>query len=79
MLLLLKSSNNTICSRFDADFCLYNLIEQPKLENGSTFSIDENSPSFILRYAECRHFPEDHVFYNKYGIWALVKKYLNLL
>ncbi|MES9699716.1 DUF4261 domain-containing protein [Bacillus sp. JJ927] len=55
-------------------FCLYNLIEQPKLENGSTFSIDENSPSFILRYAECRHFPEDHVFYNKYGIWALVKK-----
>ncbi|MGG0277493.1 DUF4261 domain-containing protein [Bacillus rhizoplanae] len=55
-------------------FCLYNLIERPELENGSTFSIDENSLSFILRYAECRHFPEDHVFYNKYGIWALVKK-----
>lgn len=55
-------------------FCLYSLIEKPKLEDGSTFSIDEKNPSFILRHTQCRHFPKEHLFHNKYGIWALVKK-----
>lgn len=55
-------------------FCLYSLIENPNLIDGSTFSIDENSPSFILRQTPCRHFPEDDLFHNKYGIWAMVKK-----
>ncbi|MFP7470568.1 DUF4261 domain-containing protein [Niallia taxi] len=55
-------------------FCLYNIIENPYLTEGSTFSIDENSPSFILRHTECRHFTEDDLFYNKYGIWAMIKR-----
>lgn len=55
-------------------FCLYNLIEKPSLTDHSTFSIDANSPHFILQHTECRHFSEDELFYNQYGIWALVKK-----
>ncbi|RJS67252.1 DUF4261 domain-containing protein [Priestia filamentosa] len=55
-------------------FCLYNLVERPKLVDSSTFSIDEHNPSFILKHTKCRHFSESHPFHNKYGIWALVKK-----
>lgn len=55
-------------------FCLYTLIEQPILENGSTFSIDENHSNFTLKHAECRHFSKDDLFYNPYGVWALIKE-----
>ncbi|MFE3574651.1 DUF4261 domain-containing protein [Lysinibacillus sp. NPDC059133] len=56
-------------------FCLYNLIEKPYLEDGSTFSLAEEHPIFVLRYSDCRHIPEDHLFYNKYGVWALAHKF----
>lgn len=53
-------------------FCLYNLIEKPKITSGETFSLDSNSPVYLLKLENCTMFEEDDPFYNPYGVWNLV-------
>lgn len=55
-------------------FLLYNLYEKPVLKSGETFSIDINSPYYILNHKPCTYFEEEHPFYNPYGVWELKKK-----
>lgn len=54
-------------------FCLYNLIENPKMNDGETFSLDPNSPVYLLEQENCTMFEEDDPFYNPYGVWNLVR------
>jgi Domain of unknown function (DUF4261) len=54
-------------------FCLYNLDEQPIIKDGETFSLDQNSPVYLLKQENCTMFEEDDPFYNPYGVWNLVR------
>ncbi|MCM3033911.1 hypothetical protein M3600_26065 [Niallia sp. MER 6] len=53
-------------------FCLYTLIERPKITSGETFSLDSDSPIYLLRQESCTIFEDDDLFYNPYGMWNLV-------
>jgi len=53
-------------------FCLYNLIGKPKITHGETFSLNTNSPIYIMNQEKCTMFDEDDPFYNPYGLWNLV-------
>lgn len=54
-------------------FCLYSIIEKPKINEGETFSLDSNSPIFLLKKENCTMFEEDDLFFNPYGIWNLIR------
>ncbi|RNB51667.1 DUF4261 domain-containing protein [Brevibacillus gelatini] len=54
-------------------FCLYNLVEKPKINAGETFSLDSSSPVYLLKHEECTMFESDDPFYNPYGVWRLVR------
>lgn len=54
-------------------FCIYSIIEKPKINDGETFSLDLNSPIFLLKKEKCTMFEEDDLFFNPYGIWNLIR------
>lgn len=54
-------------------FCLYNLDENPIINDGETFSIDSSGPIYLLEQENCTMFEEDDPFYNPYGVWNLVR------
>lgn len=55
-----------------SEFCLYNLIENPEINDGETFSLAADAPVFLMKREKCQLFEENHLFYNPYGVWNLV-------
>lgn len=53
-------------------FCLYLLTEEPELEDGQTFAVDDDAPVFELEHGPCVHFPQGDPFHNPFGVWTLV-------
>jgi hypothetical protein len=51
-------------------FNLYQLVESPKLEDGQTFSLDENAPRFRMKREPYDPGYEEPL-YNPYGLWVL--------
>ncbi len=54
-------------------FLLYLLLEQPRLRDGHTFSVDTDAPRYKLRHVTCTLYDRDDPFYNPYGMWQLSK------
>lgn len=52
-------------------FSLYQVLEQPHIRPGESFSPAPESPSFQINQEEDKRYPEDDIFYNKYGLWIL--------
>jgi len=52
-------------------FSIYQIVEQPTIKTGETFSAIENSPYFEILEEEDNRYPEGDGFYNKYGMWIL--------
>lgn len=49
-------------------FCIYQILEEPDIKEGQTFSTDPDSPVYIINEEPCTYYaPGDH-FYNPYGI-----------
>ena len=58
-------------AKFINDFNLYQLIEEPKINAGHTFSLSPDGPKFLIGHvADDRHEPND-LFHNSAGVWAL--------
>lgn len=56
-------------------FCLYILEENPKINDGQTFSLDLNSPFYLLKQGKCTMFEEDDPFFNPYGVWHMLRQH----
>jgi hypothetical protein len=56
-------------------FCLYNIVEKPKITDGETFSTDPNSPIYLLKHKKCTMFEEEDPFYNPFGVWNLIRNH----
>lgn len=52
-------------------FSLYQIIEQPKILTGETFSATEKSPAFQILEEKDTRYPEGDGFHNKNGLWIL--------
>ncbi|CAG7652764.1 hypothetical protein PAESOLCIP111_06622 [Paenibacillus solanacearum] len=68
----------TIVSPEEAGYVLSNflyfiLTENPKLNNGETFSVSLDDTKYKLNFTDCNYFDKDELFYNPYGIWNLKK------
>ena len=58
-------------AKFINDFNLYQMIEEPKIAAGHTFSLTPDGPKFRIGHvADERHDPED-LFHNPAGVWSL--------
>ena len=58
-------------AKFINDFNLYQLIEEPNINAGHTFSLTSDGPKFRIGHvADNRHDQED-LFYNSAGVWSL--------
>ncbi|WP_156172246.1 hypothetical protein [Paenibacillus dauci] len=55
-------------------FGLYTILEKPALNTNDTFSINKDCSNFLLKHSEYGGFEKDDLFYNPYGVWALIKK-----
>jgi hypothetical protein len=53
-------------------FLHYLALEEPHLEEGSLFSI-ENGPYYRLAREDCTMYPPDDLFHNPYGLWRLTR------
>ncbi|MDY8025228.1 DUF4261 domain-containing protein [Paenibacillus polymyxa] len=56
-------------------FCLYNIVEKPKITDGETFSTDPSSPIYLLKHKKCKMFEEEDPFYNPLGVWNLIRNH----
>jgi hypothetical protein len=52
-------------------FNMYQIIEQPRLASGHTFSLDADSPVFQLDLLPDTRHEEEDLFHNPQGIWLL--------
>jgi len=52
-------------------FSLYQLMEQPVIRAGQTFSTSENSRVFRIVEADCTIYQEGDLFYNPFGMYGL--------
>lgn len=52
-------------------FSIYQIVEQPEILKGETFSATDNSPSFQILAEKDSRYPEGDGFHNKYGLWIL--------
>lgn len=52
-------------------FSIYQIVEQPEIQSGETFSAIENSPYFEILEEKDTRYPEGDGFHNKYGMWIL--------
>jgi hypothetical protein len=54
-------------------FNYYQIVEQPELESGDTFSLTPDSPYYqLIRNQDSRH-ENDELFHNPHGIWTMKK------
>lgn len=53
-------------------FVGYLLVDNPKLNDGETFSIDADAPRYRLFGKACTMFEADDLFHNPFGVWKLV-------
>ncbi|OAB45515.1 DUF4261 domain-containing protein [Paenibacillus glacialis] len=54
-------------------FCLYNLDEKTKINDGETFSLDPSSPIYLIEQEKCTMFEEDDPYFNLYGVWNMIR------
>ncbi|WP_245699700.1 DUF4261 domain-containing protein [Paenibacillus glacialis] len=54
-------------------FCLYNLDEKTKINDGETFSLDPSSPIYLIEQEKCTMFEEDDPYFNPYGVWNMIR------
>jgi hypothetical protein len=54
-------------------FQLYELLENPDLQSGHTFSLDAEAPRFRVTAEECTTYPPGDSFHNPYGMWRLTR------
>lgn len=52
-------------------FSLYQILEQPHIRPGESFSPAPESPSFQINQEEDKRYPKEDIYYNKYGLWIL--------
>lgn len=52
-------------------FCLYQILEQPNIRPGESFSPASDSPSFQITEEEDQRYPKEDIYYNKYGLWIM--------
>lgn len=52
-------------------FNYYRISEQPKIEEGHTFSLSEDAPRLELSRVDDVRYPADHPFHNAQGLWDL--------
>lgn len=55
-------------------FSIYQILEQPEIMLGETFSATDKSPLFEILTEEDSRYPEGDGFHNKYGLWILRPK-----
>lgn len=56
-------------------FNMYQVVEEPQLASGHTFSLDADSPAFrLVLLTDSRHEVDD-LFHNPHGIWDLTPKH----
>ncbi|MBN3555704.1 DUF4261 domain-containing protein [Fictibacillus nanhaiensis] len=53
------------------DFNLYQLVDRSTFKDGETFSLEEDSPRYMIRYIEDNRYEEDDMFFNPYGMFNL--------
>jgi hypothetical protein len=53
-------------------FVGYLLVENPKLKDRETFSIDADAPRYRLFHEACTMYEAGDLFHNPYGVWKLV-------
>lgn len=52
-------------------FCLYQILEQPHIRPGESFSPASDMPSFQITEEEDQRYPKEDIYYNKYGLWIM--------
>ncbi len=52
-------------------FNYYQIIEKPDLQQGHTFSLTPDSPSYKLNLSDEQRYSNDESFHNPYGIWTM--------
>jgi hypothetical protein len=52
-------------------FSIYQIMEQPDMKAGESFSASAESPEFRIFEEKDNRYPEDDAFYNKKGLWVL--------
>jgi hypothetical protein len=50
----------------------YLLVENPKLKDGETFSVDAAAPRYRLFHEPCTMYEAGDLFHNPFGVWKLV-------
>ena len=65
----LKPDDDAI--NFILTYAWYILNERPEINEGETFSLSKNSPSFKIFESEDQMREAEHPFYNPYGIWKM--------
>lgn len=58
-------------------FSIYQIVEQPTIQAGETFSAIEDSPHFEILEEKDTRYPEGDGFHNKYGMWILRPQHLS--
>jgi hypothetical protein len=54
-------------------FQMYELLEQPKLVSGQTFSLSAEAPAYRFTAEKCETYPPDDPFHNPYGMWRMTR------
>jgi len=52
-------------------FSIYQIMEQPEIKAGESFSASEETPEFRIFEEKDNRYPEDDAFYNREGLWVL--------
>jgi len=55
-------------------FCGHLLLDEPKLDDGHTFSVDEKSKHYRLDKDPCTQFEPDDLYHNPFGVWRITRK-----
>jgi Domain of unknown function (DUF4261) len=53
-------------------FLGYLLVENPKLNDRETFSVDADAPRYRLFHEACTLYPAGNLFHNPFGVWKLI-------
>lgn len=54
-------------------FCIYQVLENPEIAEGQTFSTEPESPVYRIHEEACTFYPADDLFFNPYGMLHLVR------
>ena len=58
-------------AKFINDFNLYQILEEPNLKSGDTFSLSDDDPIFRMKHLEDTRHDSEHLFHNPSGLWSL--------